>query len=107
MFVIITDGMENASREYSTERVKAQIEHQKMKYGWEFIFLGANIDAAETAKGFGIDADHAQDFHTDSEGIRLNFSVVNETVASFRERNEMPRDWKDKIRKDYQNRAGK
>jgi uncharacterized protein YegL len=73
MFVIITDGEENSSREYSAEKVKAQIERQKTKYGWEFIFLGANIDAVETAGRFGIAPDRAIDYLSDSEGTELNF----------------------------------
>ena len=73
MFVIITDGEENSSREFSLDTVKAQIEHQKAKYHWEFIFLGANIDAVQTAARFGIAADRAQNYHADSEGVELNF----------------------------------
>ena len=69
MFVIITDGEENASREYSSDKVKAQIQRQKEKYGWEFVFLGANIDAVETASRFGIAPDRAQNYHADGEGM--------------------------------------
>ncbi len=107
MFVIITDGEENSSREYSSEKVKAQIERQKEKYGWEFIFLGANIDAVETANRFGIGADRAQNYHADSEGVELNFSVMSEAVAAFRKTSAMPDDWNDKIQKDYKRREGK
>lgn len=76
MFVIITDGEENSSREYSAEKVKAQIERQKTKYGWEFIFLGTNIDAVQTAGRFGIAPDRAIDYLADSEGTELNFKVM-------------------------------
>lgn len=107
MFVIITDGEENSSREYSSEKVKAQIERQKERYGWEFIFLGANIDAVETASRFGIGADRAQNYHADSEGVELNFSVMSEAVATFRKSSIMPDDWNDKIKKDYKRRGGK
>lgn len=107
MFVIVTDGEENSSREYSSEKVKAQIERQKEKYGWEFIFLGANIDAVETASRFGIGADRAQNYHADSEGVELNFSVMSEAVATFRKSSAMPDDWNDKIQKDYKRRGGK
>lgn len=107
MFVIITDGMENASYEYSAKTVKDQIERHKAVNGWEFIFLGANIDAVETARDFGIDADRAQNFHADNKGIRLNFSVINETVATLRECGKMPKHWKDKIQEDYHSRSGK
>lgn len=106
MFVIITDGEENSSREYSAETVKAQIERQKTKYGWEFIFLGANIDAAQTAGRFGISADRAQNYHVDSEGVEINFRVMSEAVASFRECAAIPEGWNDEIQKDYRRRKG-
>ena len=101
MFVIITDGEENSSREYSAERIKAQIERQKEKYGWEFVFLGANIDAIETAGRFGISADRAQNYHSDSEGIELNFRVMSEVVAEYRECSEISKGWNNEIQKDY------
>lgn len=85
MFVIITDGEENSSREYTAEKIKAQIERQKEKYGWEFIFLGANIDAVQTAGRFGIAPDRAIDYLADSEGTELNFKVMASAVATFRE----------------------
>jgi uncharacterized protein YegL len=85
MLVIITDGEENSSREYSAEKVKAQVERQKAKYGWEFIFLGANIDAVQTAGRFGIGADRAVDYVPDSAGTSLHFKVMAETVAAFRD----------------------
>lgn len=107
MFVIITDGEENSSREYSADKVKAQIERQKVKFGWEFVFLGANIDAVETAGRFGISADRAQNYHADSEGIELNFRVVSEAVATFREHAAMPKGWNDEIKKDYKSRGGR
>ncbi|NBJ16961.1 MAG: VWA domain-containing protein [Dehalobacter sp. 4CP] len=107
MFIIITDGEENSSREYSADKVKAQIERQKKNYGWEFIFLGANIDAVETAGRFGIPADRAQNYHADKEGVELNFRVMSEAVASFRECSAMPEGWNDEIQKDYKNRGGR
>lgn len=105
MFVIITDGEENSSREYSAEKIKAQIERQKKNYGWEFIFLGANINAVETAGRFGISADRAQNYHADSEGVELNFRVMSEAVATFRECSAMPEGWNDEIQKDYKKRG--
>ena len=89
MFVIITDGEENASREYSAETVKGLIEQQK-ECDWAFIFLGANIDAVETAGRFGIDTDRAVDYVPDGEGTALNFSVLGDTVAAFRACGALP-----------------
>lgn len=107
MFVIITDGEENSSREYSAEKVKTQIEHQKSKHGWEFIFLGANIDAVETAGRFGISADRAQNFHADGDGIELNFHVMSEAVASYRVNESVPENWNKAIQKDFKSRSTK
>ena len=104
LFVITTDGMENASREYSYERVKRMIERQQDRYGWEFLFLGANIDAAAEAMRFGIDAGHAVDYHCDSDGTALNYEVLNETVTSVRACGSVPKDWKKRIEKDYNER---
>ncbi len=105
MFVIITDGAENASREYTAERVRKQIEHQKERYGWEFIFLGANIDAVETAGRFGIRADRAVDYVPDGAGTMLNFQMMSETVASFRECGAIPTACLDSIRRDMKKRG--
>jgi uncharacterized protein YegL len=105
LFVIITDGQENASREYSAEEIKSQIERQKTRYGWEFIFLGANIDAVQTASRFGIAEDRAQNYHADSEGVELNFRVMSDAVAEFRECAAMPEGWNDEIQKDFKKRS--
>jgi len=105
LFIIITDGEENSSREYTAEKIKKQIEHQKTKYGWEFIFLGANIDAVETAMRFGISENRAQNFHADSKGVELNFHVMSAAVATYRECSTMPEDWKEEIQKDYKKRG--
>lgn len=86
MFVIMTDGEENASRVYSAETVRALIERQKEKYGWEFVFLGANIDAIQTAGRFGIDADRAVDYLADAEGTRLSYNAMAQAAAAFREK---------------------
>jgi uncharacterized protein YegL len=108
MLVITTDGMENSSREYGYDKVRHMIERQKEKYGWEFIFLGANIDAAETAARFGISADRAANYHADSEGIKLNYKVVSEAVSDFRSSSTpMSADWKKLINEDYEKRIGK
>lgn len=107
LFVIITDGAENSSREYSAEKIKAQIEHKKTRFGWEFIFLGANIDAVETAGRFGITPDRAQNYHADSSGVELNFRVMSEAVSTFRACAAMPAGWNDEIQKDYKRRGGR
>ena len=84
VFVITTDGMENASHRYGSDQVKRMIQHEKEKYGWEFIFLAANIDAVETARGIGIDADHAVDCLPDFEGSAMTFDAINKAVANVR-----------------------
>lgn len=98
IFVIMTDGMENASHRYSSEKVKQMIEKQKEKYGWEFMFLGANIDAVETAKRYGIDEDRSVTYKCDSEGTALNFSVVSEAVCCKRKTGRIKEDWSCKIK---------
>ena len=105
MFVIMTDGMENASRNYSSDRVKQMIERQKKRYGWEFLFIGANIDAVETAARYGIDADRAVNYHADKEGTRVVYQSVATAVCSLRENKELRADWSEEINKDYQSRG--
>lgn len=107
MFVIITDGEENASRCYSSMQIRQMIQRQKERYGWEFIFLGANIDAVETAGRFGIDADRAVDYVPDGEGTELNFRMMSQTVATFRECGAVPTACLDEIRKDMKKRGGR
>lgn len=104
MFVITTDGMENASRKYSSEKVKQMIERQKSKYGWEFLFLGANIDAVETARNFGISEDRAVNYHSDHEGTQLNYDVVGAAICSVRCSKPLTADWKKRIDEDYKSR---
>lgn len=107
MFVIITDGEENSSREYSADKVRALIERQKEKHGWEFIFLGANIDAVATAGRFGISADRAVDYLADSKGTELNFRVMAKTVSKFRESGTVDDACFAKIREDVKQRGGR
>ena len=107
MFVITTDGMENASCEFSYAKVRKMIEHQKRKYGWEFIFLGANIDAIATAERFGISEDRATNYNADSEGTSLNYAVISETVSCLRASRPIAEDWKDRIEEDVKKRGGK
>ncbi|MHC1786987.1 MAG: hypothetical protein AB9880_07995 [Christensenellales bacterium] len=106
LVVIITDGMENASQFFSLAKVRALIGRQKEKYGWEFIFLGANIDAAEVAGGFGINPDRAQDYHADSQGVDVNFCALSRAVESFRVNDAVPVDWSEEIHHDYTSRGG-
>ena len=105
LFVITTDGLENASRRYNYEQVKAMIERQKEKYGWEFIFLGANIDAAKEAARFGISADRAVRYQCDSEGTALNFEVISEAVTCARAAVPLQSSWKDRIEADFKKRG--
>lgn len=101
MFIITTDGMENASRRYSSEKVKAMIERQKEKYGWEFLFIGANIDAVETAARYGIGADRAVNYNADHEGTSIVYESVANVVCSVRESACIDRDWSRNINEDY------
>ena len=107
MVVIITDGEENSSRFYSLKEVKHMIERQKERFGWEFIFLGANIDAVKTATRFGIDRDMAVDYVPDKEGVELNFRMMSEAVASYRACGSVPQSSLNKIRKDMKKRGGR
>lgn len=104
MFVIITDGMENASHRYSSDQVKAMVGERKEKYGWEFIFIGANIDSVQTAARYGIDADRAADYHADAEGTAVLYDNVSETVACLRSGKALNADWSEPIRRDYKSR---
>ena len=104
LFVITTDGMENASRHYTYDKVKKLIEHQKAKYGWEFIFLGANIDAAETAVSMGISRDRAADYLSDRAGTALNYSVISEITSAVRSGKGISADWKKRISEDKNGR---
>ena len=106
LFIITTDGMENASRRYTYEKVRRMIEHEKEKYGWEFLFLGANIDAAVEAKRFGIDESMAANYHCDEEGTALNYEVISEAITSVRAcAAPLSADWKKKIDADYRRRG--
>lgn len=101
LFVITTDGQENASSRYSYEKVKGMIERQKETYGWEFLFLGANIDAAAEAKRFGISEDRAVRYHADKKGTALNFQVINDAVCCVRSCQPLSANWKQRIDEDY------
>ena len=105
LFVITTDGMENASRRYDSETVKKMIERQKERYGWEFLFLGANIDAAKEAARFGIGADRSVNYKCDEAGTALNYEVISEAVCSVRAARPLGADWKRRIDEDVQKRG--
>lgn len=105
LFIITTDGYENASHRYDYETVRHMIERQKTKYGWEFLFLGANIDAAKEASRFGIDADRAVNYKCDEAGTALNYEVISETVCSVRTAKPINADWKHRIDADVQKRG--
>ena len=104
IFVITTDGMENASHRYSSDEVKKMVKRQKERYGWEFLFLGANIDAVETASCFGIGADRAVRFHNDQQGVALNYDRISMTVGRMRACESVGAEWKDEIEADYASR---
>lgn len=104
LVVIITDGRENASQEYTYRRIKKLIEFEEEKYGWEFLFLGANIDAAKMADNVGIRRERATNYHSDKKGTSLNFEVLNKTIINVRETNRVDDQWKRTIEKDYKNR---
>ena len=105
LFVITTDGMENASRKYTYDRLKTMIERQKEKYGWEFLFLGANIDAAKEAARFGIGADRAANYHADSIGTAVIYEAVSEAVCNIRACQPMTNNWRRKVDEDYKKRG--
>ena len=97
--------MENASRRYTYEKLKAMIERQKERYGWEFLFLGANIDAAKEAARFGISEDRAANYNADSVGTSVIYEAVSETVCNFRSSRPLTADWKASIDRDYKKRG--
>ena len=104
MFVITTDGMENASQRYDSKTVKEMIETQKKEHGWEFIFVAANIDAVETAKAYGIDEDKAVNYHADKRGTACVYENVSDAVCSIRMGAGVLPNWCEKINRDYKSR---
>lgn len=103
LFVITTDGMENSSCEFNYEKIKKLIDQQK-EQGWQFVFLGANIDAIGTASKMGIDSDYAVEYHADEVGTQVNFSAVTETVLNYRKEGKINLSWKKEIDADYKKR---
>ena len=104
-FVIMTDGLENASRVFGSEEVKRMIRHEKEKYGWEFLFLAANIDAVDTAERIGIQRDRAVNYHPDEKGIRMAYDAVDKVVSARRaSAAPLSADWCADVEMDYRNR---
>lgn len=106
LFIITTDGMENASHRYTYPQVRRMIQ-EKQKHGWEFLFLGANIDAAAEASRFGIGQDRAANYCCDAKGTALNYTVISEAISQFRASMPLAADWKEEIDKDYEKRGGR
>ena len=102
--VIITDGAENSSKEYSYGSVQRMIQKMRKSFGWEFIFLGANIDAAETASSIGIPRKRAVNYHADRKGTRVNFEAVGSALCSLRENGEVADGWRDAVDSDFESR---
>ena len=107
LFVIITDGMENASREYNYETIKSMVEKQKEKYAWEFIFLGANIDAVGTAGRIGIGGNRASNYHADRRGVRYNYQSASSAITQLRKECKIDDNWSQEVEEDYQKRNAK
>ena len=104
LFVITTDGMENASHRYSSEQVRRMVKHEEEKYGWEFLFLAANIDAVETAARYGINEDRAVTFRNDARGQALNYESISGAVHCVRASAPLTRRWKQQIEEDFNSR---
>lgn len=104
MFIITTDGQENASHRYSSDKVKHMIERQKKKYGWEFLFIGANIDAVETAAGFGIDRNRAVNYRADSQGTQILYDTISAPISAMRANRAIDEDWGKQMEEDNRNR---
>ena len=107
MFIITTDGMENASQRYSSDEVKKMIERQKEKYGWEFLFICANIDAVETARRYGINEDRAVNYNADAKGTGILYESVACAVTNVRKCAPLDNSWREKMDKDYEKRGKK
>jgi len=107
MFVITTDGLENASRRYTADEVKRMIEKRKESDGWEFLFIGANIDAVETAARYGIAKDRAVNYNADGKGTKILYQSVSKVVHDIRMCEPISEVWSDDIKTDYEKRGKK
>ena len=104
LFVITTDGMENASHRYTAEEVRSKIRHEKEKYGWEFLFLGANMDAVETARRYGIGSDRSVTYNADSIGTTIAFNAIADAACALRSNAPLSANWSEEISNDHKNR---
>lgn len=104
VFVITTDGMENASRRYNISDIKRMIERQKSKYGWEFLFIGANIDAVDTAESFGIERSRAVNYHADKKGTKVVYDAISAPLTAMRSTGRIDDNWSEEIEEDFNNR---
>lgn len=104
LFIITTDGYENASKEYSYEKIKKMITYEKERYNWQFLFLGANIDAISTAKNFGISQDYASNYISDEVGTEITYEVMNCAISKYRVNGDIDASWKSKVEEDYEMR---
>ncbi len=107
MIVIITDGEENASEDYSLERIRKRIEFCKESEGWEFLFLGANVDAFAAAENIGIGRNKTASYHADAQGVGINFATLNNAMSQLRCCSTIPDNWKDDIDEDFKKRGKK
>ena len=104
IFVITTDGLENASRRYSKSDIKRMIERQRSKYGWEFLFIGANIDAIVTAESFGIEQSRAVNYHADKKGTEVLYDAISAPLTAMRSTGRIDDNWSEEIEEDFNNR---
>ena len=104
IFVITTDGLENASRRYSKSDIKRMIERQRSKYGWEFLFIGANIDAIVTAESFGIGQSRAVNYHADKKGTKVIYDAISAPLTAMRSKGRIDDNWSEEIEEDFNNR---
>ncbi|MCR1822561.1 MULTISPECIES: vWA domain-containing protein [Terrisporobacter] len=104
LFIITTDGYENASKEYSYEKIKKMITYEKERYNWQFLFLGANIDAISTARNFGISEEFASNYVSDEVGTQITYEVMNSAISNCRVNGAVDESWKSRVEEDYEMR---
>lgn len=104
LFIITTDGYENASKEYSYEKIKKMITYEKERYNWQFLFLGANIDAISTARNFGISEEFASNYVSDEVGTQITYEVMNSAISTCRAMGVVDGSWKSRVEDDYEMR---